>query len=382
MKKTKVLFILFLILCINILTVGKVNAHTVELDPENLISFPMMIINGEGNISIKDSQTGYSLYYQAVEISNDDYTKMEEIKNNGEADLEKLKEELDSLKEETTKLGETYEEAVAVWKDKIENDADENEIEEAKTAYETAKANYDNKLKEYEAKLKEYTSKPSEIDDSIKELTPSYIENKWVKTTDGKFKVDLSQFSGKKAYAVWVKLVCSDGKTYYDEGTYTMSGTKVEEILIESITLNKQTINLTVGSSYTLVATIKPSDATNKSIIWSSSNDKVAKVENGKVTAVSEGTATITATTEEGKHIATCKVTVTKQNTNSGTNNNTNSGANDNTNSTTNNKTDTTVATGKLPHAGSLVYIIPIAILALSIVSVITYKRVKYLNFK
>ena len=374
MKRTKVLFILFLILCISILPLGRVNAHSIELDPEKLITFPMMIFNGEGNISISGSQTGYSLYYQAVEISNENYTKIEEIAKNGEAELEKIEEEAEKLKAEYEKLKETYDDADAILNDKIENDADENEIEEAKTACETAKTNYENKVKEYKAKIEEYNSKSIEIDDSIKTLIPGYIENKWVKTANGDFKVDTSEFSGKKAYAIWVKLVCSDGTIYYDEGTYTMGGTKVEETLIESITLSKQTLNLTVGSSYTLVATIKPSDATNKSIIWSSSNEKVAKVENGKVTAVSEGTATITATTEEGKHIATCKVTVTNKNTDSGTNNNTNSG--------TNNKTDSTIASGKLPNAGSLVYIIPIAILALSIVSVITYKRVKYLNFK
>ena len=78
---------------------------------------------------------------------------------------------------------------------------------------------------------------------------------------------------------------------------------------IESITLNKSELTLTKGQSETLVATIKPEDATEHTISWSSSNSNVATVEsNGKVTAVGGGKATITA--KAGGKSVPCNVTV------------------------------------------------------------------------
>src|SRR5690606_6261056 len=63
------------------------------------------------------------------------------------------------------------------------------------------------------------------------------------------------------------------------------------------------------GESFTLTATVKPVDATNKSIVWSSSDVSVAKVDNGVVTGISIGEATITATSNNG-NVATCTVEV------------------------------------------------------------------------
>lgn len=81
---------------------------------------------------------------------------------------------------------------------------------------------------------------------------------------------------------------------------------------IEEIKLNKTNLSLVVGETEKLEATIKPSYTTNdKTITWESSNPKVAQVdENGNITAKSEGTATITATSSNG--ITTnCEVVVT-----------------------------------------------------------------------
>ena len=76
-----------------------------------------------------------------------------------------------------------------------------------------------------------------------------------------------------------------------------------------SVSLNKTSLTLDVGKSYTLTKTVSPSNAVT-SYTWSSSNTSVATVDsNGKVTAKKSGTATITVKTSNGK-TATCKVTV------------------------------------------------------------------------
>ncbi len=84
-----------------------------------------------------------------------------------------------------------------------------------------------------------------------------------------------------------------------------------QEIVISSISLNQTSASLKVGETVTLTATVKPDDATNKTVTWSTSDASasVATVENGVVTAKMIGTATITA--KAGDKTATCAITVT-----------------------------------------------------------------------
>lgn len=78
------------------------------------------------------------------------------------------------------------------------------------------------------------------------------------------------------------------------------------------VSISKTSINLQVGGSETLTATVTPADANNKNVTWSTSDATVAAVDkNGKVTGIKAGNATITATTEDGNKTATCAVTVT-----------------------------------------------------------------------
>lgn len=81
-------------------------------------------------------------------------------------------------------------------------------------------------------------------------------------------------------------------------------------VAVESVNLDKSGVEVEEGQSTTLVATINPSNATNKNVTWESSNDAIATVVDGLVTGVSAGTATITVTTEDGGKTATCSVTV------------------------------------------------------------------------
>ena len=84
-----------------------------------------------------------------------------------------------------------------------------------------------------------------------------------------------------------------------------------QKVAVSSVSLNKTSVTLTEGESEVLNATVKPDNATDKTVTWSSSDASVAKVENGKVTAVKAGTATITA--KAGDKSATCTVTVNKK---------------------------------------------------------------------
>ena len=80
---------------------------------------------------------------------------------------------------------------------------------------------------------------------------------------------------------------------------------------VTGVTLNLSQKTIGIGETLALTAAVKPSDAMNKKVSWSSKNTAVATVNAaGVVTAKSPGTATITATTEMGKYTASCKVTV------------------------------------------------------------------------
>jgi len=81
---------------------------------------------------------------------------------------------------------------------------------------------------------------------------------------------------------------------------------------VTGVTLNKTTLGLVAGGdTATLVATVAPDNATDKTVTWESSDPNVATVENGVVTPIAAGEATITVTTVDGNKTATCTVTVT-----------------------------------------------------------------------
>ena len=109
-------------------------------------------------------------------------------------------------------------------------------------------------------------------------------------------------------------VTAADGFTVAKGLNKWIFGRDGDVILVTGVALDKTTASIYVGNTTTLVATVTPADATIDGITWSSNNESVATVdESGVVTGVAAGTATITATTENGGFAATCTVTVSRR---------------------------------------------------------------------
>ena len=86
---------------------------------------------------------------------------------------------------------------------------------------------------------------------------------------------------------------------------------KEAPVKVIGVSLDKEEAELTVAETLQLTATVEPEDAANQKVSWSSDDETVATVDaDGKVTAIAEGTATITVTTDDGGYTAECEVTV------------------------------------------------------------------------
>lgn len=125
---------------------------------------------------------------------------------------------------------------------------------------------------------------------------------------------EIISFSGTSAVAIANKIGTTTISAVSEDGGFEISCEVTVIALadaIESLKLNKSTINMTENSKTTLSATIEPSSS-KASVIWTSSNASVATVKNGTVTAVSTGEAIITATIADvtSTKTATCIVRV------------------------------------------------------------------------
>lgn len=92
---------------------------------------------------------------------------------------------------------------------------------------------------------------------------------------------------------------------------YKESDGNTENVSVTDVTLNQTTAQVEVGQNVQLTASVAPSNATNKQVVWTVSNAGVASVsQNGLVTGITAGTTTVTATTIDGNKIATAAITV------------------------------------------------------------------------
>ena len=143
-------------------------------------------------------------------------------------------------------------------------------------------------------------------------ITPYNATNKtitWSSSDNSIATVNNGTITGVKAGTVNITAKTSNGKTATTKVTVSK-----EAINVTSITLNETNLTLGAGSTSTLKVTYSPSNATNQSVTWSSSNTSVATVSNaGVVKGIKGGKATIIAKTSNGV-TATCNVEVTKSN--------------------------------------------------------------------
>ncbi len=154
--------------------------------------------------------------------------------------------------------------------------------------------------------------------------------------------------------------------------TFKLLSDETEDNLVSvtSISLNQSSLLLHVNDTENLIATVSPNNATDKTLIWSSSNPNIATVENGKVTARNVGTAIITVSNQDNTVKTTCEVSVSeKTDTFNEMIHNTNAISNDN-----------TTSVEQLPDAGSYSVILFILCVILAMIAFFVYNQ--YVKFK
>ena len=198
-------------------------------------------------------------------------------------------------------------------------------------------------------------------------------------------------------YYLWVYFAGKDAKDVY--GYVLVDNLVADEIALEEISL-PQTQTVKLGETLQLSVTYTPTNTTETTVSWSSSDESIATVDNtGKVTPKKVGSTIITVVSEDGIKKATCTVTVTnvseeednnnpntgnQPNTDNNDDNNSNNNTNnnkpsDNNNQPNSNKGDSTTAPGTLPQTGESA-VIALIIISISIIGIVTFIQVRKLR--
>ncbi|MGE5416026.1 MAG: Ig-like domain-containing protein [Acidobacteriota bacterium] len=145
----------------------------------------------------------------------------------------------------------------------------------------------------------------------IATIAPSNAANKnvgWASSNPAVASVTNGVVKGASTGTATIKVTSEDGG-FTDSCTVTVSNSG--NVAVSGLTLDQDWVSIPITSSpVTVTATVTPSNAANKTVIWKSSNPACATVTDGKVTPVSVGQVLITATTEDGGYTAYCWVTV------------------------------------------------------------------------
>lgn len=143
-------------------------------------------------------------------------------------------------------------------------------------------------------------------------ISPNNADNKkilWTSSNSSIATVNEGKITAVKAGIAIITVTSDDGGK-----TATCNVTvKAKQIAVSGISLNESSVELYEGEDITLTATISPENASNKNISWSTNNSEVATVNDGKVSAIKSGTASIIVKTEDGGKSAECIVIVNEK---------------------------------------------------------------------
>lgn len=140
------------------------------------------------------------------------------------------------------------------------------------------------------------------------EFTGIYTEHEFTK---GIYDGEAWEPAGVKGIVVDSRYAKADLSNFFTQ-VQTPDTIESTVISVTGVSVAPTSKSVAIGATTTLTATVTPTNATDKTVTWTSSSDAVATVTNtGTVEGVSEGTATITATTADGSFTATCEITVT-----------------------------------------------------------------------
>ena len=143
-------------------------------------------------------------------------------------------------------------------------------------------------------------------------VTPDNASNKtilWTSSDESIATVKDGEVTALKVGEAVITAKSADG----DKKASCKVTVNAKPVPVTGVSLNKQKARVFINDELTLTATVAPEDATNKTLVWTTSNALVATVKNGVVKGISVGEADITVKTEDGNHSATCKVSVTEE---------------------------------------------------------------------
>ena len=95
-----------------------------------------------------------------------------------------------------------------------------------------------------------------------------------------------------------------------DQGSKDQGGDTSDVVNVLSVSLNHETASLEIGDTLRLEASILPTNATNKNVTWSATGEGIVSVDDGLVTALSDGESVVTVRTVDGGKTASCRITV------------------------------------------------------------------------
>ena len=143
-------------------------------------------------------------------------------------------------------------------------------------------------------------------------FSPEVVDNpavSWFSSDPKVATIEDGTVSANSRGTVVVTVVSAYG-VYADECNITVTQSESEPIPVTGVVLEPEEVMLEIGRTLELEATVLPQDADDKRVEWSSSDERVATVLDGVVTAMGVGTATISVTTVDGGYEAACMVTV------------------------------------------------------------------------